>query len=67
MSFDEWKEEYKKHRENIRNKKKGLVDELSEIVSQTKKNIVEMGKIVAINQLNIFYHLVNTLRRCFNA
>ena len=48
LGFDEWKEEYKKHRENIRIKEKGLVGELSEIVSQTEKNIVEMGKIVAI-------------------
>ncbi|MGA2681472.1 MAG: hypothetical protein ABSF44_06695 [Candidatus Bathyarchaeia archaeon] len=48
MDFNEWKEEYKKRRENIRKEKKGLVGELTEIVSQVEKNVAEMGKIVAI-------------------
>src|SRR3990170_7136045 len=48
LDFDEWKEEYRKRRENIRKEKKELVGKLSEIVSQTEKNVAEMGKIATI-------------------
>ena len=48
LDFNEWKEEYKKRRENIRKEKKGLVGKLSEIVSQIEKNVAEMGKIATI-------------------
>ncbi len=46
LNLDELKDEYNERRENIRIEKSKLTDKLAEILSQLKKNAVDMREIV---------------------